>query len=74
MKEELVYMFLCEQLNLAEGKNVWSLSTNDDGVIVFDGEIDGKKVQVPADLMLSIAETKSENESKNEENESKLSI
>lgn len=59
MKKELEYMILCDSLNEAEKKNVWSLLTNSDGVLVFDGEIEGKKVQLPADLMLRLSEMKS---------------
>lgn len=58
MKKELEYMLLCEALNEAEKKSVWSLLTNSEGMLVFDGEIDGEKVQMPADLMLEMAKNK----------------
>lgn len=61
MKEEK-YMILCDALNMADKNGGWSLRTNQNGALVFDGEIKGEKVQVPADLMLRLAEMKANNE------------
>ena len=58
MKKELEYMILCNMLNEKDPDGCWGLYTREDGTLVFDGEIEGKHVQIPADMMLDMVKMK----------------
>lgn len=61
MKEEMKYIMLCSMMNEVDENGDWCLITNEEGILVFDGEIDEEHVQVPADFMLKLIEIKSKN-------------